>query len=143
MTIDELKKHPVFTGLSPQQRLYVIARCLGKDTLGAAKEAWQCNNDASFEAMSNRAEKNANVRWCINEFHGGNLPTLDQVIKQAWNISVNATKPAEKIKALALVAELSGFTKPNPNPPTDPDVDDEEETFEFGTDQGTGSTEVS
>lgn len=141
MTLDELKKHPIYTGLSPQQRIYVVARCLGKDTLGAAKEAWQCNNDASFEAMANRAEKNANVRWCINEFHGGNLPTRDEVIKQAWKISVAASEFKDKINALKLVADLSGFAKPDPAPP--PTEDTEDETFEFETDQGASPTKVS
>lgn len=117
MTLDELKKHPIFTGLSPQQRLYVVARCLGKDTLGAAKEAWQCNNEASFEAMANRAEKNANVRWCINEFNGGNNPTKDEVIKRAWRIACTHEDAGKVLQALNLVSDLSGFKTKTPDAP--------------------------
>jgi hypothetical protein len=132
MTLDELQKHATFTGLSKQQKLYVVARCLGKDKIEAAKEAWQCANDASAEASANRADRNGNIKWCIQEFQGGNLPTRDDVIKQAWEISKAASDFNHKINALKLVANLSGFEAAPPTPPTPKNDADED----FPVDEG-------
>ena len=140
MTLDELKKHKFYCGLSDQQKVYVVGRCLGKSKAASAKEAWNCNSDASAEASANRAERNGNIRWCINEFFGGNLPTQEDGIKLAWSIANAATEFKDKLKALEIVGKFSGWAAEEPKQLP---VDEEEETFEFGTDQGTSSAKVS
>src|SRR5207248_1229871 len=98
------------------------------DKIEAAKEAWQCANDASAEASANRADRNGNIKWYVQEFQGGNLPTRDDVIKQAWSIAKAAPDYTHKINALKLVSSMSGF-EVGPPPSSGPKPDDGQEDF--------------
>lgn len=132
MTIEEIQKHNFYTGLSQNQKTYVVARCLGKSKIDAAKESWTCANDESAAASANRAERNANIDWLIKEFNGGNLPTKEDAIKLAWGIAMTATEMKHRIDALKLVANISGFESAPPAAPTAPQEkkDDGEELFD-------------
>lgn len=132
MTIEEIQKHNFYTGLSQNQKTYVVARCLGKSKIDAAKESWTCANDESAAASANRAERNRNIEWLIKEFQGGNLPTREETIKLAWEIARTASDTSHKINALKLVSSLSGFENPPAPPPTVPQEkkDDGEELFD-------------
>ena len=136
MTLDELKKHHLFTQLSRQQRIYVVARCMGQDGIAAAKEAWPLGKDgapvteASAAASANRAERHSKIKWLINEFNGGNPPTKEELIKTLWQIVTSTSEPGPRISSIKLISQLSGF-EGAPVPPDTPPADDSEENFDL------------
>lgn len=124
MTIEEVQKHWRYCGLSKQQRLYVVARCLGKEKLDAAKEAWEHTSDESAQAMANRAERNGNIDWLIKEFRGGNLPTREDIIRQLSSVSVAAPDFKDKIAALKILCQYYPPDTQPGAPPSKPDDGD-------------------
>lgn len=130
MTLEELQKESLFALLTKQQREFVAQRCLGEDKISAAKAAWNCTTDESAAAMANRAERNGNIRWLIQEFHGGNLPTAEDVKKLIWKTALAAEDIKDRLKALELYAKISGMHQADvsvtpPTPGNEPDDSDE------------------
>jgi len=71
MTVDELKVHPYFIRLTPQQQTFVLTLCTnGNNKVAAAHKAWNCRSDESARAFANKTLAKPDIKWLTSRFFG-------------------------------------------------------------------------
>lgn len=109
MNIDDIKRHSNYKQLSPQQQVFVIARCEGKEKIEAAKEAWNCKSDESAEASANRALRNPRIEWLLGKFYGdAPVPTREELVSDLYR-RAKGMGDREYVAAFQLITEIMGW----------------------------------
>lgn len=153
MTRQEVIVHPVFLRLSDGYKNFVTALMdNGNDKRAAAHLSWKCKDDASAEAMANKALRKPAVRYLVDEYLGVSLasriPTRDELAAAAWERAQRTTDGNEAHKWFSMVKDVMGYnTKAQETPPPAPAPeapDDTElmEELESRLDPGRSTAEV-
>lgn len=127
-SLSEIQQHSTYVALTDKQKKYVDARCSGQSPLAAAKHAFDCKDDRSASARARAVEKeNPSVRWLIRKFEGDDTPpTRDEYLSMLWSMVRRSNEADMQLKALDMIAKVSGFyTKPADSPAAPPPSGDE------------------